>query len=189
MSDSPGSPEPSRPRRSMIRRSALLVAVLIALAATLAACGGGGSSTSDPSTTNGAASSGGSSSSGVSNSQAQEALKYAQCMRSHGVSNYADPAPGKSQSIGQSGIDTNSPTYQAAATACQEYQSAPINNSNQQNGSAGLKFAQCMRSHGVTNFPESTTGSGQQSLSQYGVDTNSPTFQRANQACGYLLGP
>lgn len=188
MNQTPDDPPTTQRRRSRLSKTAVMGALLVTLAITVAACGGGSPNAASTSTTAGG-SSGGSPSSGASNSQVQEALKYSQCMRSHGVANYADPAPGKSQSIGQSGIDTNSPTYQAAATACQKYQSAPINNSNQQNGSSGLKFAQCMRTHGVTNFPESTTGSGQQSLSQYGVDTNSPTFQRANQACGYLLGP
>jgi hypothetical protein len=113
-------------------------------------------------------------------------------MRSHGVTNYADPVPGKAQSIG--GSDMNSPTYQAAASACQKYQPTTGNNSIQGGPTPGaqtaqLKFAECMRSHGVTNFPEGNSGGGQQSLSQYGIDTNSPTFQRANQACSSLLGP
>lgn len=190
MSDSPGSPERSRPRRSLIRRSTLVGALLMALAVTLAACGGG-SSTSDPSTTSGAASSGGSSSSGASNSLEQQALKYAQCMRSHGVTNYADPTPGKSVGIGQSGIDTNSPTYQAAASACQKYQPTTGNNANQgpnsQVQSQQLKFAECMRKHGVPNFPEGNSGGGQQSITNYGIDPNSPTFQAANRACSSLL--
>ncbi len=170
-----------------------MAALLISLAVALAACSRG-SSGSDPTTTT-AASPEGSSSSGASNGVTQEALKYAQCMRSHGVTNYADPVPGKAQSIGGSGLDTNSPTYQAAASACQKYQ--PTTGSGVQGGpspgaqSAQLRFAECMRSHGVTNFPEGNgnNGGGQQSLSQYGIDTNSPTFQKANQACSRLLGP
>jgi hypothetical protein len=114
-------------------------------------------------------------------------------MRSHGVTNYADPVPGKAQSIGGSGLDTNSPTYQAAAGACQKYQPTAGNSTDQGPTpgaqTAQLKFAVCMRSHGVTNFPEGNSGGGQQSLSQYGIDTNSPTFQKANQACSSLLGP
>ena len=191
MTHSRGRPESARPRRSLFRRSALLGALLISLAVTLAACSGG-SPSSDPTTTT-TTSSGGSSSSGASNSVTQQALKYAQCMRSHGVTNYADPSPGKAQSIGGSGLDTNSPTYQAAASACQKYQ--PTAGNSTDGGptpgaqTAQLKFAECMRSHGVTNFPEGNSSGGQQSLSQYGIDTNSPTFQKANQACSSLLGP
>jgi hypothetical protein len=112
-------------------------------------------------------------------------------MRSHGVTNFADPVSGKAQSIGG---DTNSPTYQAAASACQKYE--PTTGNSTQGPTAGantaqLRFAQCMRKHGVLNFPEGNGNSsgGQQSLSQYGIDTNSPTFQRANTACSSLLSP
>jgi hypothetical protein len=191
MSHSPGRPKPTRRRRSLVRMSALLGALLISFAVALAACSGG-SPTSDPTTTT-TASTGGSSSSGASNSVTQQALKYAQCMRSHGVTDYADPSPGKAQSIGGSGLDTNSPTYQAAASACQKYQPTAGNSTDQgptpAAQTAQLKFAECMRSHGVTNFPEDNSSGGQQSLSQYGIDTNSPTFLKANQACSSLLGP
>lgn len=193
MTHSPGRPELTRPRQSSVRRTAVLGVLLISMAVALAACSGGPSG-SDPTSTT-AASSGSSNSSGASNSVTQEALRYAQCMRSHGVTNFADPVAGKAQPIGGSGIDTSSPTYQAAASACQRYQ--PTAGNGVQGGptpgaqTAQLKFAECMRSHGVTNFPEGSgnSGGGQQSLSQYGIDTNSPTFQSANQACSSLLGP
>jgi hypothetical protein len=189
MPHSPGKSEPARRRQSLVRKSAFLGVLLVGLAVTLAACGGG-SSGSDSTTTTVSA---GSSSSGASDSVTQQALKYAQCMRSHGVTGYADPSPGKAQSIGGSGLDTNSPTYQAAASACQKYQPTAGNSTDQGPTSgaqtAQLKFAECMRSHGVTNFPEGNSSGGQQSLSQYGIDTNSLTFQQANQACSSLLGP
>jgi hypothetical protein len=162
--------------------------LLIGLAVTLAACGGESSNSASTSTT-AAGSSGGSS---ASNGSTQQALQYAQCMRSHGVTDYADPVSGQSQSLGQSGLDTNSPTYQAAASACEKYQPTTGNSDpgpSSQASNAQLKFAECMRSHGVTNFPEGNSGGGQQSLSEYGIDTNSPTFQKANQACSSLLGP
>ncbi len=192
MTHSQARPESARPRSSLVRKSAVLGTLVISLAVALTACSGG-SPGPDPTTTTTTASSGGSGSSGASNTLTQQALKYAQCMRSHGVTNYADPSPGKAQSIGGSGIDTNSPTYQAAASACQKYQ--PTAGNSTDGGptpaaqTAQLKFAECMRSHGVTNFPEGNSSGGQQSLSQYGIDTNSPTFQSANQACSSLLGP
>ena len=190
MSDSPGSPERPRPRRSSIRRSALLGAPLMAVAVTLAACGGG-SPTSNPSTTSGAASSGGSSSSGASNSLEQQALRYAQCMRSHGVTNYADPTPGKSQSVGQSGLDTNSPTYQAAASACQKYQPTTGSNTNQgptpQGQSQQLQFAQCMRRHGVPNFPDPGSDGGIPKGNAQHFAVSDSQWQAAEQACQPVL--
>jgi hypothetical protein len=50
----------------------------------------------------------------------------------------------------------------------------------------GLEFSQCMRSHGVPNFPDPITGpTGGQAinLTGLGIDQNSPTYQAANQAC------
>jgi hypothetical protein len=108
-------------------------------------------------------------------------------MRSHGVTNYSDPSlspNGDLQSNGASGIDSNSPTYQAAAQVCQKY--AP---SGFDGGAKGLptsaqtlKYAQCMRSHGVTNYPDE----GEISRNM-GIDPNSPTFQAAQSACRSLL--
>jgi len=64
----------------------------------------------------------------------------------------------------------------------------------------GLAFARCMRSHGVPNFPDPTTGSGGgleiratqragsgPSLKVNGVSVNAPAFQSAQQACHPLL--
>jgi hypothetical protein len=53
----------------------------------------------------------------------QQALKFSACMRSHGVPNFPDPDFGKGTvriSIGpSSGIDPQSPAFQAAQKACQ----------------------------------------------------------------------
>lgn len=74
--------------------------------------------------------------------------------------------------------------------------SANSNSSATAKKAAGLAFAQCMRSHGVTAFPDpgsngnggvqiqssQRAGSGK-SLSVNGVRVSSPTFQSAMQAC------
>lgn len=53
-----------------------------------------------------------------------------------------------------------------------------------------LKFAQCMRSHGVTNFPDPSPGGGIHLDKSSGIDPSSPVFQRAQKACaGKGLGP
>jgi hypothetical protein len=51
-------------------------------------------------------------------------------------------------------------------------------------GRALLKFSQCMRSHGVSNFPD--LGAGAQ-LQKGQIDTSSPQFQSALQVCQSLL--
>ena len=194
MTDARGTSERERRRRSWLRTSALMSVVVVGLALALAACGGG-SPTSDPSTTTTAAAPGGSNSSGASSSVQKQDLEYSQCMRSHGVTNFPDPSGntnGGAQSITKSGINPNSPTFQAANSACQKYE--PTQGNGTQGPSSGantqqLKFAQCMRSHGVPNFPDPSANpsGGQQSVTQYGINPNSPTFQAANQACSSLL--
>lgn len=52
-----------------------------------------------------------------------------------------------------------------------------------------LRFSQCMRSHGVPNFPDPTTGPiGEQLIVLHGrdIDVSSPSFQAASRACGGL---
>jgi hypothetical protein len=58
---------------------------------------------------------------------------------------------------------------------------------------AMLRFSQCMRAHGVTNFPDPTFGAaGRPDLKigqSLGLDPNSPTFQSAQKQCGGPGGP
>jgi hypothetical protein len=51
-----------------------------------------------------------------------------------------------------------------------------------------LKAAQCMRSHGVPNFPDPTESNGGQAIGFHvsGIDPNSPQFQAAQKACRSL---
>ena len=113
------------------------------------------------------------------------AIAYSACMRSQGVPNYPDPDSGGQLPKGdaqQFGVSTSQ--YQAAQQACQhllptggslhqeEYQC--MQNSDcpsalvQQMLTADRKLAQCMRSHGVPNFPDPTT------------DSNGPVFNITN---------
>jgi hypothetical protein len=57
-----------------------------------------------------------------------------------------------------------------------------------------LGFARCMRSHGVSDFPDPITGSGGhpgfnlQGGSGSDLNSNSPAFQRGVEACQHVLG-
>jgi hypothetical protein len=56
--------------------------------------------------------------------------------------------------------------------------------------STALKFAQCMRSHGVPNFPDPQVSGGHVTMQlspSSGIDPNSPAFQSAQQACQSLI--
>jgi hypothetical protein len=54
----------------------------------------------------------------------------------------------------------------------------------------GLQYANCMRSHGVTSFPDPGSGGGriQKIGPGTGIDPQSPAFQAAEKACG-RFGP
>lgn len=51
----------------------------------------------------------------------------------------------------------------------------------------GLSFARCMRSHGVSSFPDPTPNGGGQSPGPPGVNSSSPAFRAAQTACRDLL--
>jgi hypothetical protein len=159
----------------------------------LVACGGGSSHSPGVASTGGTAKT--APASGASGtSQSELPLKFARCMRSNGVPNFPDPSAGGGflHSISASGINTQSPTYQAALQACKKYN--PAGNVTPAQSAAenakGLLFSQCMRSHGVPNFPDPSTGPvGEQvmDLRGLGIDLSSPTFQAANEACQKIV--
>jgi hypothetical protein len=150
-------PWPARTAAAVIATAAL---------ALLAACGGGPSS----------AGSGGSPNAGGS-ATSPSAVAYSACMRSHGVPNYPDPSSSGSLPKGNAqAFGASSAQFQAARTTCQHL----LPNSDtaftasltqcletgdcpqavvQQALTEGRKFAQCMRNHGVPNWPDPTIDS------------------------------
>ena len=128
-------------------------------------------------------------SSSQSGSTQTKAAAYSACMRLHGVPSFPD-----SDSQGHlflkitkgSQLDPSSPRFQAAQQACKSLApSQTTSASNAQVASQGLKFAACMRSHGVPNFPDPKTSNGGFMIT--GINPNSPQFQSAQQACRSLM--
>lgn len=163
-------------------------AILLVLAAgttPLAACG-----SSSPNT-------GGSTAAQGSSADANKALTFAECMRSHGVPNFPDPSGGRinlqiqrtPNSMKVNGVEVNGPAFQSAMQACHSdlpNGGKPPVGSNPAARQAALKFSQCMRSHGVTGFPDPVfhgAAVGIQLNPGTGVNPNSPTFKAAQQAC------
>ena len=114
-------------------------------------------------------------------------------MRSHGVTNFPDPTQNSngqfsgSVSSGSGGVDPNSPTFQAAQQACQKYQKNNTTPAQQaQHQAQLLKYAQCMRSHGVPNFPDPTSTGGFDLGPSLGINPQSSTYKTAESACQSL---
>lgn len=123
-----------------------------------------------------------------------KALAYSQCMRDNGVAEFPDPQNGKLLLKGgpDSGIDPSSPEFQSAAQACQD--KAPSGGPGGKGMPADaqerfLKFADCMRSNGVPEFPDpEVTGGGVKMSLPQGLDPDSAEFKSAQQECAEVLG-
>jgi hypothetical protein len=102
---------------------------------------------------------------------AQKALKFAECMRSNGVSAFPDPGPSGELTIdgiaNGSSLDPNTPAFKQALSACKDLEPAGFMGSRRspEQQSAALKFAECIRENGVSDFPDPVNG-------QPLVDTN-----------------
>jgi len=126
----------------------------------------------------------------------QDALKFSACMRANGVPTFPDPS--STGVIQGTGIDPSSAAFQSAQQKCARYTpngGQPPSPAQQAQAQAqALKFSACMRSHGVTNFPDPQFSSGggirikiQPGPGGSGLDPSSPIFQAAQKACGSLL--
>jgi hypothetical protein len=129
----------------------LAVLALIALAALISACG-----SSAPAATGSGGSGGGNNAA----AHAQKAVKFAECMRKNGVSNFPDPnASGKltiDEIANGSSLDTSTPAFKQAISACKNLEPAGFMGSKRssQQQQAALKFAECIRANGVRDFPD-----------------------------------
>jgi hypothetical protein len=115
----------------------------------------------------------------------EKAVKFAQCMRENGISEFPDPdASGRLTIDGVlngSSLDPNSPTWKGAIAACEDLQPPGFTGDGERSADqqdAALKFAQCIRENGVTDFPDPANG-------QPLVDTN--RIPSANTAGGMSI--
>jgi hypothetical protein len=171
-------------RRRRLGGRAALLAVAAGLMLLTAACGGGSSSTSTGST----GSTGGTGSASTAAYSAR--LAFAQCVRAHGVAKYPDPDSSGQEPNNAKQIAHANPQFPAASKACahllpnggQSTTSGQVA-TDQQNAA---KFASCMRSHGVPNFPDATNDSqGEPSfnLTAAHIDPNSQQITSTAQEC------
>jgi hypothetical protein len=200
--------EPRRREKARTGRQSGGLAVLVAAAALgLAACGG---SSSPHVASLGTGSSGNSATTGSANSTtapskespAQLLGGWASCMRSHGDPGQADPtidankvihvtiSPGLRGGVfGYSGQSGSGP-----GRFCLAYMHAAMNalgggQARQAPSLAQqLKYARCMRAHGVPDYPDPNGGGGAVSLGSGDMNPNSPRFQKANKLCYQRTG-
>jgi hypothetical protein len=63
----------------------------------------------------------------------------------------------------------------------------PTTAASSRNFPAFLRFSECMRAHGVPNFPDPPGGGGIHITPGDGLDPQAPAFQAAQQTCHKLL--
>ena len=179
----PGCGRGHRSPRLRRARAAAVMTVIAAAPLLAVACSGSPSSTGS----GGSPNAGGSANSLVP-------VAYSRCMRSHGIPNFPDPnSSGQipKEEILQLGVSTS--VLQTAQGACQRlwpYQ-APTQAQQRQQLTDDLKFAQCMRSHGVPKFPDPTNSDGRAvfviSVSRDGFDPHSPQILAKAHECQHVL--
>jgi hypothetical protein len=114
-------------------------------------------------------------------------LAFAECMRSHGVANFPDPSAGGAINIPDA-LD-QLPAFQSAAQTCRsklQPGGGPHGGIPEDTRLSLLHHAQCMRAHGVPNYPDPNVPShGPYDFGPpTGINTDAPAFQRAASACG-----
>lgn len=149
-----------------MRKTDWLVALTLALCAVgVAACGGSGSASAG----------------GESASSEEAGLEFAQCMREHGVE-VEDPKPGQQNfALGEG----NDPKTKEALAACHgKLGSQELSSEEQEEFREGaLALARCLRDEGIDMGDPEFLGPGKFHLDISGIDTSSPAFEAAREAC------
>jgi hypothetical protein len=124
------------------------------------------------------------------------AVAFARCMRSNGVPNWPDPNSSgvfdKSKLTPQQ-LGASSSRVQTAQHSCNHLLpnggSGPTAAQVQQAEALSLRFAQCVRAHGVPNFPDPDSTGRIPDPAGLGIDQGAPKFEAANRACGKYRPP
>jgi hypothetical protein len=116
-------------------------------------------------------------------------LRYSECMRARGVPNFPDPPAGGGIHItASSGLDPESPAFQAAMQTCRKLLpgGGPPRIVPESAKLRLLNHAECMRAHGVPGYPDPTfpAGGGVESFFPSNVEFGAPVFEKALKACG-----
>jgi hypothetical protein len=122
--------------------------MLVSLVVVLIGAGGCGSSAPSPTATTGAT---------RSVTAQDRAVKFAECLRGHGVPHFPDPdAKGEFQF----GVDVSPAVWTRAVDACRALEPPGAVSGRRSAGqqSTALRFAQCMRAKGVRDFPDPADG-------------------------------
>jgi hypothetical protein len=136
----------------MIRRLWLLAA-LATVVLIGAGCGSSAPSETRVANSTGTASSG----ANAKLTAPEKAVKFAECMRTNGVPHFPDPDTNGNYNFG---VDVSKAVFVKAVDACKalEPPGALSAKRTAKQQSASLRFAECVREHGVKDFPDPVNG-------------------------------
>jgi hypothetical protein len=118
-----------------------------------------------------------------------KAVKFAECMRASGVPHFPDPDPKGDYNFG---VDVSREVWLKAVDACKALKPPGALSSKRtpKEQSASLRFAQCVRDHGVKDFPDPVNG--EPLIDTYKIpSSNKPggmtILNAATHKCGSIL--
>lgn len=132
----------------------------------------------------------------------QSMLAFSECMRSHGVTNFPDPGSG-GLNLDGTGINPFAPAFKAAQATCGKLLPGGgpgRHKASEQQKQQLVAESQCMRTHGVPDFPDPTStpptspqgysiieglGSNLFLLVPSTINPDSPAFKQASTACDF----
>jgi hypothetical protein len=119
----------------------------------------------------------------------EKAVKFAECMRANGVPHFPDP---DTKGAVNFGVDVTREVWLKAVDACKALKPPGALSSKRtpKEQSASLRFAQCVRDHGVKDFPDPVNG--EPVIDTYKIpSSNKPggmtILNAATHACGSIL--
>jgi hypothetical protein len=119
-----------------------------------------------------------------------KAVKFAECMRENGLSDFPDP---NAKGEFEYGVSVSPAVWKKTVDACKDLQPPDTLSAKRtpEQQSAGLKFAQCVRENGVKDFPDPVNGEPLIDTTKI-PSSNKPggmtILNAATQKCGDVLG-
>ncbi len=124
----------------------------------------------------------------------QQALAYSRCMRAHGVPRFPDPpSSGTIPKVTLQQLGVGESQWQSAQNACSHLLpnggNGPSQSQLRQWMNGMLRFAQCMRSHGVPSWPDPVidAGGNPEFYLDGRVDQNAPQIKSRIRDCVHWL--
>jgi len=119
----------------------------------------------------------------------EKGVKFAECMRANGVPHFPDPDAKGEMNFG---VDVSREVWLKAVDACKALKPPGALSSKRtpKQQSAALRFAQCVRDHGVKDFPDPVNG--EPMIDTYKIpSSNKPggmtILNAATSKCGAIL--